>query len=100
MSAALANCPASRFRIGQRLIQRIDAVRRPMAMALSGAKPLIPPRGNLPAQLTAPKQNSRRPVQASRNAHACNTCLLASPRGRGRHIAHQIPLARVPPPGP
>jgi hypothetical protein len=37
MSAALANCLARRFRIGQRLIQRIDAVRTPMAMALSGA---------------------------------------------------------------
>jgi hypothetical protein len=37
MSAALPNCRASRFRIGQRFIQRIDAVRRLMAMALSGA---------------------------------------------------------------
>jgi hypothetical protein len=29
MSAALANCPARSFRIGQRFIQRIDAFRRP-----------------------------------------------------------------------
>jgi hypothetical protein len=46
MSAALANCLASRFRIGQRPIQRIDAVRKPMAIALFGAKPLIPPGGS------------------------------------------------------
>ena len=47
MSPAFANCPAMQVaRIGQRVIERMDAACIRIMNALRGAKPLTPPGGS------------------------------------------------------